>query len=238
MSPLKSSFNYSFGEGDGTPRIVTNGLVLNLDAGRQNSYNGGTTWRDLSGNGNTGTLVNGVGYVGTNGGSLVFDGVNDYVSSFSSQISGTGSKSVNCWFKTTTTVRNGLCGTRPSSGNLGWVFTVNRTSPGDLTYFHTGGTTFEVSAGIQVNTWYNACITYNLTSATSVMYLNGSVIGTLGSFSAINSSSFNGVVGDEQGDFVVPFKGNISQVSIYNGALSAAEIKQNYDVLKGRYGLT
>ena len=76
MSPLYSSFNYSFGEGDGTPRIVTNGLVLNLDAARQNSYAGsGTTWRDLSGNGNTGTLVNGVGYTGSNGGSLVLMGV-------------------------------------------------------------------------------------------------------------------------------------------------------------------
>ena len=60
--------------------IVTDGLVLNLDAGNPQSYPGsGTTWTDLSGNGNNGTLLNGVGYDSDNGGSLVFDGSNDYV---------------------------------------------------------------------------------------------------------------------------------------------------------------
>ena len=59
-----------------SPKIVTDGLVLCLDAGNPKSYPGsGTTWTDLSGQGNNGTLVNGVGYVGTNGGSLSFDGV-------------------------------------------------------------------------------------------------------------------------------------------------------------------
>ena len=61
--------------------IVTDGLVLCLDAANPKSYPGsGTTWTDLSGNGNNGTLVNGVGYNSDNGGSLSFDGVNDYVS--------------------------------------------------------------------------------------------------------------------------------------------------------------
>jgi hypothetical protein len=63
-----------------SPSIVTDGLVLCLDAGNPKSYPGsGTTWTDLSGNGNNGTLVNGVGYSGSNLGSLVFDGSNDYV---------------------------------------------------------------------------------------------------------------------------------------------------------------
>ena len=60
--------------------VVEDGLVLYLDAGNNFSYPGsGTTWRDLSGNVNGGTLVNGVGYNSDNGGSLVFDGVIDYV---------------------------------------------------------------------------------------------------------------------------------------------------------------
>jgi hypothetical protein len=60
--------------------LVRNGLVLALDAGRTLSYPGsGTTWTDLSGNGNTGTLTNGPTYSSANGGSLVFDGVDDYV---------------------------------------------------------------------------------------------------------------------------------------------------------------
>ena len=62
------------------PKIVTDGLVLCLDAADQNSYPGsGNTWYDLSGNGNNGTLVNGVGYNSGNLGSLVFGGVDDYV---------------------------------------------------------------------------------------------------------------------------------------------------------------
>ena len=62
------------------PEIVEDGLVLALDAGNTKSYPGsGTTWTDLSGNGNNGSLVNGVGYNSGNLGSLSFDGVNDYV---------------------------------------------------------------------------------------------------------------------------------------------------------------
>ena len=62
------------------PDVSESGLVLALDAGNLKSYPGsGTTWTDLSGRGNTGTLVNGVGYNGSNLGSLVFDGVDDYV---------------------------------------------------------------------------------------------------------------------------------------------------------------
>ena len=61
------------------PKIVTDGLVLHLDAGDPRSFDGNsTTWRDLSGNGNHGTLMNGVGYTNSNKGGMVFDGVNDY----------------------------------------------------------------------------------------------------------------------------------------------------------------
>ena len=61
--------------------IVSNGLVLYLDAAIGNSYpEAGTTWIDLSGRGNTGTLINGPTYSSANGRSIVFDGVNDYVS--------------------------------------------------------------------------------------------------------------------------------------------------------------
>jgi hypothetical protein len=63
-----------------SPRIVTDGLVLALDAANTKSYPGsGTTWSDLSGNSNNGELVNGITYDDTNLGSLVFDGVDDYV---------------------------------------------------------------------------------------------------------------------------------------------------------------
>jgi hypothetical protein len=66
------AFNYS-------PKIVTDGLVLYLDAANPKSYPGtGTAWNDISRGGNNGTLVNGPTFDSTNGGSIVFDGVNDY----------------------------------------------------------------------------------------------------------------------------------------------------------------
>jgi hypothetical protein len=77
-----------------SPSIITQNLVLCLDAANSKSYPGsGTTWTDLSGNGNNGTLANGVGYNSGNGGSLVFDGVDDYVSLTSADLRFGGSNS-------------------------------------------------------------------------------------------------------------------------------------------------
>ena len=221
------------------PKIVTNGLVLCLDAGNNKSYpSSGTNWNDLSGNNNNGTLTNGPTFTGSFGGSIVFDGTNDYVSSFPTQISGVGSKTVSAWIKINKTSRVGLAGIRDGTSQTGWVFTVNRTTYGNLTYFHTGGSTLEVAAGIITNTWYNVCVTYNLTSTTAILYLNGVQIGSSStSFTAITPSSFKGVIGDEDSAFSTPFGGNIAQVSIYNRALSASEILQNFNATKARFSL-
>lgn len=200
--------------------------------------NRGTIWSDLSGRGNTGTLTNGIGYNNSNIGSFVFDGANDCITSFPTQISSTGSRTVSCFFKSNTTARIGLCGTRESGNTTGWVFTVNRNIAGNLTYFHTGGSTIEIAAGININTWYNGCVTYDASTATATLYLNGVQIGSPStSFSAMTSSAFNGIIGAEQQSVLTPFTGNISQVSIYNRALSAAEIQQNFNALRGRFGI-
>jgi len=219
--------------------VVTDGLVLYLDAGNDVSYAGsGTTWTDLSIQGNNGTLVNGVGFNSDNGGSLVFDGVNDHVSSFPIQLSGTGSNTINVWFKVLTTSRTGLCGTRGIFVATGWVLTVNRNAAGRLTYFHTGGSVLEISAGILTNTWYCATSTYDASLATVTLYLNGNQIGSpQSSFSTISASSFNGAIGAEDGQLNRKFNGNIAQVSIYNRALSASEVQQNFNALRSRYGI-
>ena len=82
------------------PKIVRDGLVLALDAADRNSYiSGSTTWTDLSGNGNTGTLTNGPTYSSANGGSLVFDGSNDYVDIPYLLLSGSQDFTVNIWIK-------------------------------------------------------------------------------------------------------------------------------------------
>ena len=218
--------------------IVRSGLVLDLDAGMNASFNNtGTIWNDLSGNGNNGTLTNGPTYSSANGGSLAFNGTN-YISSFPTQISTTDSRTVSCFFRTNVTTRNGLCGTRGNAVATGWVLTVNQPLSGSLNYFHTAGSGIDVAAGISINTWYNACVTYDVATATATLYLNGAQIGSpVTSFSAMTPSVFNGAIGAEDGQFNNKFNGNIAQVQVYNRALTAAEIQQNYNALKHRYGL-
>jgi hypothetical protein len=183
--------------------------------------------------------VNGPTFSSTNGGSLVFNGTNTTISNFPTQISNNGSKTISCFFRTSTTSRMGLCATRDTSTNVGWAFTINRTTAGNLTYFHTGGTTIEVAAGISTNTWYNATATYNLSSTTVILYLNGAQIGSPNSgFSNINTSAFNGIIGaEQQASATELFNGFIANVQIYNRALSASEILQNYNAQKSRFNL-
>ena len=220
----------------GGPDIIENGLTLFLDASNIRSYPGsGTTWSDLSGNGNTGTLTNGPTFSTGNLGSIVFDGTNDYVGSFPTQISGVGSKTICAFIYPTTTSRAGICGIRNDLD--GWVFTINRTSPGNLTYFHTTGTTCEVAASITTNTWSYVCVTYSTSTATVILYRNGVQVGSpTTAVSSIVSSTFNGVIGDEQSNYATPFKGNMSSVQIYNRALTAVEVLQNYNATKSRFG--
>jgi hypothetical protein len=225
---------------DGGPDIIKDGLVLCLDAGNRNSYKSGSnTWFDLSvNNNNSGSLINGPTFNSANGGSIVFDGTNDYIGNFPVQISGTGSKTIGVWFRTTTIVRNGLCGIRPSVGSQGWAFIVNGAAYGNLTYYHTGGSTLQVSAGIVTGSWYYGCAAYNQTAQTATLHLNGQQIGASSSFSTISGSSFNGIIGNEQqSNSIEYFKGDIPTVQIYNRALSAAEVLQNYNANKGRFGL-
>ena len=228
------TYQTSLGRQVTTP-IYNNGLVLNLDAGNANSYPGtGTTWFDLA-SGNNGTLVNGPTYDTTNGGSILFDGVNDRISTFPTQFPNNGSKTIDVWFKTTSTVRQGLCGTR--DGSTGWVFTINRTTSGRLTYFHTGSGTAEFAAGITTNTWYNAVATHDSTTGLVKIYLNGSLIGSA-NVGVIYSSTFNGVIGDEDSAVPsTPFKGNIPKVTIYNKVLTDTEILNNFNSTRGRFGL-
>jgi hypothetical protein len=218
--------------------IVTSGLVLNLDAGKTASYSGtGTTWIDLV-SGNNGTLLNGPTYNSTNGGTIVFDGVNDRVSTFSNKFPDTNSKTIDVWFRSTSSVRQGLCGTRPAGGIVaGWVFTINRTTSGRLTYFHTGSGVAEFSAGITTNTWYNAVVTHDYTTGIAKVYINGTLLGS-SNVGSITSSPYNGVIGDEDGDIPsVPFKGNIPKVTMYSRVLSDTEVLQNFNQTRSRFGI-
>ena len=210
--------------------LVTDGLVLALDAGRTLSYPGsGTTWSDLSGNGNNGTLVNGVGYNSGNGGSLSFDGVNDRVECGNFSLS---YLTISTWmYKTSSTTNQGIC--RKQNG---WaVSQYNGTlqvAPGtSWTFYNTGYT-------IPLNTWVNIVYTYSGTGTTGsqTVYINGLNIYQSSAGSGPISANSNAVrVGFDDNNWY--WGGRISNTTIYNRALTASEIQQNFNATRSRFGI-
>jgi hypothetical protein len=220
------------------PKIVTDGLVLCLDAANRKSYPGsGTSWTDISGNGNNGTLVNGVGYSSNNGGSLVFDGVNDYVelnkTGIQLGIPNNSQMTVEAYinvFNLTNYVHIVDC------ANSRWHLAIESAGAGGSAYYW-NGTTYHVSSSpaIQINTWYHLVGVQE--SNLLKIYINGSVA-TNGSISGTPPLQDQNIrIGMWQPSSRY-FNGNISSVRLYNKALSANEVQQNYNALKGRYGLT
>jgi hypothetical protein len=223
------SFNYS-------PKIVTNGLVLCLDAANTKSYvSGSTIWTDLSRSGINGTLTNGPTFSSTNGGTIVFDGVDDYVNlgSFQSLIN---NFTLTTWCKITSTTGANILGFyNTSSPYNGWGVGYSQNPlNGSKLNFWDGSSWINSNITIADSIWRQICIVVSSTYLVS-FYING-IFST--SIQAATISSFSGTKAiGARNDGVGSTSGNIAQTQIYNRALSATEIKQNYNATKGRYGL-
>ena len=222
------------------PRIVTDGLVLCLDAGNAKSYSGsGTTWTDLIGNGNNGTLVNGVGYSGSNGGSLSFDGVDDYVDLTSTIQFDTGDFSISGWFRSNSGNTNfkQIWNSGYNGGNPDVEITINQTT-NILNFYVRPGSSAQTSYSVDDNVWrYFVGVK---TSSLISLYVNGSFVSsTSGTFTSdVDSIGVVPRIGNGlNGISNRPFKGNIAQVSIYNKALTASEIQQNFNATRSRFGI-
>jgi hypothetical protein len=215
------------------PAIITNGLILNLDAGFTPSYpTTGTTWYDLSSGGNNGTLTNGPTFNSANGGSIVFDGVDDYIS-----IVGVNSLfevanatfTVNMWvYAYAIQNRMGLWG-KNDAYEFGFI------SSGSILFWSPGGT---VSVAIVDSNYLNQwkMITSINSPQGSYVYSNGVLIGYGGQLSGVGGSSFAiGSGFDPPGTNT--FNGRIGITQIYNRALTETEILLNYNAQKSRFGL-
>ena len=217
--------------------IVRSGLILDLDAGMNASFNNtGTAWNDLSGNGNNGTLVNGPTYSSVNGGSIVFDGSNDYVS-FTSNPPLTNQISVDVWVNLTATTPNGS----------GWI--LGREGSYRLTY---ASSSFQWVCATVNNGWYTAGtpVGANLTTTNSIInvvgtydgsnnriYVNGILISTGSAISGNILTTGNYYLVRSDAGNIDYGKLNMYSHKLYNRSLSAAEILQNYNALKHRFGL-
>jgi prepilin-type N-terminal cleavage/methylation domain-containing protein len=219
------------------PSIVNNGLVLHLDAGNQASYPGtGNTWFDLSGNGNNGTLVNGVGYNSDNGGSLSFDGVNDYVIVSNNISPGTGDFSVAAWVYKTEIVANRYIW---DFGANGGTLSTGTSITNGFRYYNptigTGGVLYNSGPIHSINTWYNIVI--SRISGSTKFYSNGFLITSANDSGNIGTWGTNFNIG-RYGGGGYNHQGNIAHILVYKGkGLTPQEIQQNYNALKGRFGL-
>jgi hypothetical protein len=213
--------------------VVRDGLVLQLDAANPKSYPGsGTTWFDLSGDGNNGTLVNGVGYSSADNGSLVFDGVNDY-NNCTNIIGGLNNYSAEFWFN----ISVNTIGIEHWLGSQ-YIATTGRVifdiSSNNCLRNFVNGTSVIGSTVIPIDIWHHAFFTRNSIGLAEI-YLNGSleISNTISDVSVLNTDFQIG------GSSVLSrwFTGKISLVNVYNRALTASEIQQNFEATRGRYGI-
>ena len=227
-----------------SPRIVTDGLVFCVDAGDRKSYPGsGTTWYDRSGNGNTGTLSNGPTFDSDNGGSLVFDGSDDRVecgSDSSIDIDPAGTMTLAAWVYANSISSNGHVIGKQQYGN-GYILHYDTAYDGGLSGggFQTtnvGNNQFEWGQNIEAGKWYYVVYTYDRTNEKG--YYNGELVGTKANTGNISTNAGNNLaIGGRSGSGSDAWQGKIASVQIYNKALTADEIVQNFNATRGRFGV-
>jgi len=215
------------------PDIIEDGLVLCLDAANINSYpKSGTTWSDLVG-ANDGTLNNmeNDDFSNDNGGSLAFDGSDEDIQTGKLPSDFTGqnnSVTLSCFFRADLLQQGGLIATNGSSRF--YIETFNRSGQMVAHWgFGTAQNYPQTQALISSNRWYNYTATYDGSVAKG--YLDGIETDS----QVIGSQTFSGSVYIASFGDRLWFNGNISNVSIYNRALTADEIRRNYEATVGRY---
>lgn len=226
------------------PNIVKDQLVVYLDPGSPNSYYssiGGTTWKDISGNSNNAALTNGPTFSVSGSGSFIFDGTNDYA-----QINNTTAANftLNCWVSSTSFGSGGAGSPAFQGSGIIWSdvagagndFVLAMT--GNVPAWFTGNPDVSINDNVAINTgaWFYLSATKNAVTGIKELYVNG-VLKVSGSCNAnvLNANSkINIGANTLDGRY---FNGRISQVTIYNKALSSTEILQNYNATKTRFGL-
>jgi hypothetical protein len=208
--------------------IVTNGLVFNIDASKSSSYAGlGNTIYDISGSGKIGTLTNGPTFSGLNGGSIAFDGSNDYILFPNSDVMGSV-YTQNIWFKKNSLSVSDLADAQYSGALV---------NSGSISYYYTNVPPYFLQAyyNFVIGVWY--CVSLVRGSSTKEIYLNGNILASIGSTDMYDAPGTNFVIGSNGGNSEF-LNGNIAQVQIYNRALTQQEITQNYNAVKNRFGLS
>jgi hypothetical protein len=224
-------------------KIVTDGLVLALDAADKNSYPGsGTTWRDLSGNTNNNTLTNGPTFNSANGGSIVFDGVDDFCQGTIPSSAFSSAHSICCWFyRNTITNWSALFSNNVGTNSCSILTFMDGTNFLGVNQVGVQAANIAADIGSHLNRWIYVTITFAGASSgntvTVYVYKDGSLLTNSGPLYWNLSTGTSYYIGRHHQTEVQILNGNIPSVSVYNRALSASEILQNYNAQKSRFGL-
>lgn len=244
-----------------SPRIVTDGLVLCLDAGNTKSYPGsGTTWTDLTGRGNNGTLINGPTYSSANGGTINLDGTNDYIDGYNDSAIFVNDNSLTVSIfaniaEASKDISGGLvCSQRfQSEGDPGgYGFVIPGTANGSSTTLSVNltknisgtSTSYQNLSPLTYvrNQFRYYSFTYSSSSKTVSTYMNGILQNSSTNLNygwTVNTTSRKTLIGQNtQGGWSNQFYNiRIGAVHIHNRALTASEVQQNFNALRGRYGI-
>ena len=232
------------------PRIVTDGLVLCLDAANKRSYPGaGTTWSDLTKNNHNGTLVNNASFNSANGGGIVLDGTNDYVEITDFETINSSDSSFSCALKIDDITNDRDIITKGSHGENKPILCWFDKSVGAGQQAGNTNTISCLVADVGVQLWISApsnsvsadeIFTLDITLDASIgkisMYMNGEflVSYTNSNYNGLKNTSDNFRLGaDINANLDLP--GKFYFFRIYNKCLSASEVQQNYLATKGRY---
>ena len=215
------AFNYS-------PKIVTDGLVLYLDAANPNSYvSGSNTWRDISRAGNNGIFPNVPSINNANGGSITFNGSNIYANVGNSPSLDLTTFTLATWFKSTIQTNQIL---------MGKAYTISyymNMGGGSFSLWTSGSTIGIPNIGLQDGNWHY--VTATMVGTTKFLYADG-ILRTSGSGN-IPATDSNSLYIGTSATVAIPFSGSIASAQVYNRALSATEVLQNYNATKTRFGL-
>jgi hypothetical protein len=210
---------------------VSTNLIRSYNINNQQSYSGtGSNLGDVSGNAVNGTLVNGVGYNSSNGGSLVFDGNDDYVS-FPSGFSTTDNLTYEAWVNPLD-----LSGFRVILNHDGWStgYIHFQFANNSLQFALNGESDMSSTYSFTANNWYQVAAVYSKSAKTISFYVNGTLTNTENYNNPPSITNTNLKMGAWDGSRF--FNGKIGLVRIYNSALSASDILTNFNGSKSRFG--
>ena len=233
----------------GAPPIVTNGLVLALDAGNTKSYvSGSTIWNNLANSLLSSSLVNGPTFNSQNGGSIVFDGVNDYGIINSVNLSNTDKITVDIWLRFTTTQTLLIAEHSTNfNNNNAFLIDINEYSPSGFQFSDKGSQGYNIAytgGGFADGKWHNFITTVDrsLSGTQQIQIYADNTLNTIqspayqsditGSF-----STFDLYLASRAGSTYF-YSGSMASFKLYNRALSRQEITQNYNATKTRFGLS